>query len=225
MATESGFTGTTENSYSIGDGTDSDKYLYANLDTDYDPYLVYNQTGQIWEFSNDGYISVAFGSGSGDGYSEILYKDQTPVFYTIDAPSPYGDGYSVLCDGYFFFEKDVAEAILAVEPSSDHDGIIFKITGQSDYTYTYNGGGILLESGDGYLAGNIILKPGDSSVGNIILNGSEATDMNDAEGCLFVGEMTAVPTGNPTAGGYLFVEGGILKWQGSSGTITLIAPA
>ena len=36
---------------------------------------------------------------------------------------------------------------------------------------------------------------------------------------------TTVPTTNPTAGGVLYAEAGSLKWRGSSGTITTIAPA
>lgn len=33
------------------------------------------------------------------------------------------------------------------------------------------------------------------------------------------------PTSNPTGGGYLYAEAGALKWRGSSGTVTVIAPA
>lgn len=35
----------------------------------------------------------------------------------------------------------------------------------------------------------------------------------------------AAPGSNPSGGGYLFVEGGALKYRGSSGTVTVIAPA
>jgi hypothetical protein len=36
---------------------------------------------------------------------------------------------------------------------------------------------------------------------------------------------TTAPTTNPTGGGFLYSEGGALKWRGSSGTVTTIAPA
>jgi hypothetical protein len=36
---------------------------------------------------------------------------------------------------------------------------------------------------------------------------------------------TTVPTTNPTGGGILYAEGGALKWRGSAGTVTTIAPA
>lgn len=34
-----------------------------------------------------------------------------------------------------------------------------------------------------------------------------------------------VPTTNPSGGGVLYAEGGALKWRGSSGTVTVLAPA
>jgi hypothetical protein len=40
-----------------------------------------------------------------------------------------------------------------------------------------------------------------------------------------IANATTVPTTNPTGGGVLFVEGGALKWRGSSGTVTTIANA
>lgn len=42
---------------------------------------------------------------------------------------------------------------------------------------------------------------------------------------IFIPDVTTAPTGNATGGGYLFSEGGALKWRGSAGTVTTIAPA
>jgi hypothetical protein len=44
-------------------------------------------------------------------------------------------------------------------------------------------------------------------------------------GVLAIADATAVPGSNPTGGGVLYSEGGALKWRGSSGTVTTIAPA
>lgn len=44
-------------------------------------------------------------------------------------------------------------------------------------------------------------------------------------GVLAIANATAVPTSNPTAGGVLYSQAGALKWRGSGGTITTIAPA
>jgi hypothetical protein len=47
-----------------------------------------------------------------------------------------------------------------------------------------------------------------------------------ASGALvYVNNLTTAPTANATGGGYLYAEGGALKWRGSSGTITTIAAA
>lgn len=40
-----------------------------------------------------------------------------------------------------------------------------------------------------------------------------------------IANASTVPTTNPTGGGVLYVEGGALKYRGSSGTVTTIAPA
>jgi hypothetical protein len=43
-------------------------------------------------------------------------------------------------------------------------------------------------------------------------------------GTVFIGNTTGTPP-TPTGGGVLYAEGGALKWRGSSGTVTTIAPA
>lgn len=45
------------------------------------------------------------------------------------------------------------------------------------------------------------------------------------DGYLFIANAGTVPASNPTAGGYLYVEGGALKYRGSSGTVTPLAAA
>ena len=42
---------------------------------------------------------------------------------------------------------------------------------------------------------------------------------------IFIPNLTTAPTGNPTGGGYMYVEGGALKYRGSSGTITTLGAA
>jgi hypothetical protein len=44
-------------------------------------------------------------------------------------------------------------------------------------------------------------------------------------GVVSIANATTAPTTNPTGGGILYVEAGVLKYRGSSGTVTLIAPA
>ncbi|MEV5429120.1 hypothetical protein [Streptomyces sp. NPDC052701] len=52
-----------------------------------------------------------------------------------------------------------------------------------------------------------------------------ASQWNDGTNVLLLGNTTAAPSSNPTGGGYLYVEAGALKYRGSSGTVTTIAPA
>lgn len=42
---------------------------------------------------------------------------------------------------------------------------------------------------------------------------------------IFIANATTAPTTNPSGGGVLYCEGGALKYRGSSGTVTTIAPA
>ena len=44
-------------------------------------------------------------------------------------------------------------------------------------------------------------------------------------GIVFIANATTVPTTDPTGGGILYVEGGALKYRGSSGTVTTLANA
>lgn len=47
----------------------------------------------------------------------------------------------------------------------------------------------------------------------------------DEDGVLFLADSARAPIDTPVGGGYLFSEGGALKWKGSRGTVTTIAPA
>ncbi len=55
--------------------------------------------------------------------------------------------------------------------------------------------------------------------------GGGAGSYGGGTGVAFMANRTAAPTSNPTGGGILYAEAGALKWRGSSGTTTTIAPA
>jgi len=62
-----------------------------------------------------------------------------------------------------------------------------------------------------------------SASGNL---GYRTTDQfGSGVGVIGVANAATVPTTNPTGGGVLYVEGGALKYRGSSGTVTTIANA
>ena len=52
-----------------------------------------------------------------------------------------------------------------------------------------------------------------------------AASLGGGKGVMFIGNANTVPTSNPTGGGILYVESGALKFRGSSGTVSIIAPA
>jgi hypothetical protein len=63
---------------------------------------------------------------------------------------------------------------------------------------------------------------------NFILGGAAATPTGGAvpgSGIVYIANAATVPASNPTGGGVLYVEGGALKYRGSSGTVTTIAAA
>lgn len=59
--------------------------------------------------------------------------------------------------------------------------------------------------------------------GNIGIRTS--SQFGSGQGVIAIANASVAPTINPAAGGILYVEDGALKYRGSSGTVTTIAPA
>lgn len=55
--------------------------------------------------------------------------------------------------------------------------------------------------------------------------GLNTTDYGGGDGVIGLANASRVPSSNPTGGGVFYAEAGALKWRGSGGTITTIAPA
>jgi collagen type VII alpha len=66
-----------------------------------------------------------------------------------------------------------------------------------------------------------ITMPSGRNIGLCAVSGS----FGGGQWVISIGNAQTVPTSNPTGGGILYAEAGALKWRGSSGTITVIAPA
>jgi hypothetical protein len=79
--------------------------------------------------------------------------------------------------------------------------------------------------------GNVFVRVGDESgtgtVGNFALQEKNAAAPNfqAMELGMYIANSIAAPTGNPSGGGFLYVEGGALKYRGSSGNIVTLAAA
>lgn len=55
--------------------------------------------------------------------------------------------------------------------------------------------------------------------------GVRTIDHGGAVGSIGLADAATVPSTNPVGGGVLYSEGGALKWRGSAGTVTVVAPA
>lgn len=71
---------------------------------------------------------------------------------------------------------------------------------------------------------------GAAGTGSVIFQAAGASVMavgqwSGADKALYILNTTTAPSANPTGGGYLYCEGGALKYRGSAGTVTTIAAA
>lgn len=69
----------------------------------------------------------------------------------------------------------------------------------------------------------IVVFQREAAGGNIGLR--TASQFGDGKGVIGIGNATVTPSVNPVGGGVLYVEDGALKYRGSNGTVTIIAPA
>jgi hypothetical protein len=60
------------------------------------------------------------------------------------------------------------------------------------------------------------------SSGNLVMS---SAGTGGGSGVIAILNRLAAPTTNPTGGGVLYAEAGSLRWRGSSGTVTILAPA
>ena len=65
----------------------------------------------------------------------------------------------------------------------------------------------------------------EGTLNNVVMCANAEPGFQSMDGGVFLAEANVVPTGNPTAGIYIYVEGGAGKARGTGGTITTWAPA
>lgn len=71
----------------------------------------------------------------------------------------------------------------------------------------------------------VAYKPLRLGCDNLAVQKGPDVTFGGASGAFGIANAETLPTSNPTGGGILYVEGGALRWRGSSGTDTLIASA
>ena len=75
-------------------------------------------------------------------------------------------------------------------------------------------------------AGNCVLRATTFVASGVNLQvNNTSSDVGGGGGVIGITNRTTAPTTNPASGGVLYAESGALKWRGSSGTVTTIAPA
>ncbi|KYF87776.1 hypothetical protein BE20_24845 [Sorangium cellulosum] len=134
------------------------------------------------------------------------------------------------------FDKDSAFQTGAVQVFSGSNfvgpsGAVFLETGtagtSSGLIYLHSG----VASGVGNKSGDIFVVPGSAGSGatrgNIVLidTATPSQTVANGQGVIGIGNVTSIPTSNPVGGGCLYAQTGSLRWRGSSGTVTTIAPA
>ncbi|MET9435886.1 hyaluronoglucosaminidase [Streptomyces sp. NPDC006551] len=70
-----------------------------------------------------------------------------------------------------------------------------------------------------------VLNSGTLAAHNAQFGVAGAESYGGGDGVVGIRNATTPPTTNPSNGGVLFVEAGALKWRGSAGSVTVIAPA
>ena len=65
----------------------------------------------------------------------------------------------------------------------------------------------------------------EGTLNNVVLCANAEPGFNSMDGGVFLAEANVVPSGNPTAGIYIYVESGAGKARGTGGTVTTWAPA
>lgn len=87
------------------------------------------------------------------------------------------------------------------------------------------GAGSMIPNADNtYNVGDDTFRPSFGYFRNLAV-GPNSLSAGGGVGIVFIANATTVPTSNPTGGGILYVESGSLKYRGSSGTVTVLAPA
>ena len=165
--------------------------------------------------TNAGGVSITSDEGALDSASAVLEVTATNPRYNQPAPhinqaGKHGGAASIRIDDpnpdIEFVETD------QVAPAGKHE-----IAVQSD-KLQING----RNSNDDAFE-TIIVFQRVGSRGNIGIQ--TTSQFGKGQGVVAIANASVAPSGNPAGGGILYVEDGALKYRGSNGTVTVIAPA
>ncbi|MBF0415587.1 MAG: hypothetical protein HQL79_07445 [Magnetococcales bacterium] len=178
--------------------------------------------GSVWVNGTSGAVFLCVGAGSGAAvWRKLIYQNQAWT-QVIDGGEfwLFNDGNNVrflfgdnaTSGQYGIFEWDSANDYMKF--GTDADGL--KIKGNN------------VAIGNIYPSEPLIVGYGATAILNVTsgLNaGLRTTSFGGGSGVFGLANAATVPTTNPASGGVLYVQAGALKYRGSSGTVTTIAPA
>lgn len=170
--------------------------------------------------NNGGNISLTAGNGFGGGSkgnvglsgNAMVFNLANNGIFMTSTSSLEANIVGVLTGSGTFFKFITG----SVGSGTDDSASILIATGNSGTGGTSNSGHIYLDVG---------AKGGSGLEGNVGFFSSNIANWQSMERGIFIANASTVPTGNPTGGGFLYVEAGALKYRGSSGTVTTIGAA
>ena len=136
-------------------------------------------------------------------------------YIAAESPLGYGEG--------FLDQNSVSQSISNVLGASN-----FSIYASRGIATRTKGNDLRLYAGLAYATGNdggnTLIKGGNGidagADGNIALGTTSVTAFQAMENGIFIADVITAPTGNPTAGGFLYVSGTSLNYRDDVGTIT-----
>jgi hypothetical protein len=200
--------------------------------------------GYAYNGSNIGFIGQGSGILFGGSNTDFGIRAETNLVFGISVnekmrldssgnlglgvtPSAWGSNYKAIESGapaaFVISASNINGMSLGSNTYATNSQWIYKTTGTAARYAVYENNHQWFIAPSGTAGANIAWTQALSlsAVGNLLLGGT--SDPASAAKAIVIYNGTA-PTGN-IAGGTLFVEGGALKFRGSSGTVTTIAPA
>ena len=164
-------------------------------------------------------------ANSGNGWTSPYLTVAAPV-WTGDLTSSAGNlgvGTATPAAKLELFTSSAGNTVQTLRLSNNAAGVSTK----SQIGFYTAGGTAYAQINGGYgsAAPELDFSLPSATAGNFrfLQNGTAVVTINSNNNIL-IGNNTATP-GTPTGGGYLYVDGGALFFKGSSGTVTLVAPA
>lgn len=155
---------------------------------------------------------TAFGQASAVGTS-LLFARADHTHGTPATPSAAAVGAVSTSGGSTIQSSAVGVISLVIQKLTSQTADLLRLNNQAGTPQTqFLANGNILHQNSMYVVTNLQVATGGDTNG-------------DGTGVIGLANASVVPSTNPSGGGVLYAQAGALKWRGSSGTVTTIAPA